>query len=72
MIVRVMKFAKFCSDYKVKPMMIERILSLEDYLVATPIDAMVKMTFKYKEEGCFGAVYQRATGQFKKVIRRRK
>lgn len=66
MIVRVMKFAKFCSDYKVKPMMIERILSLEDYLVATPIDAMVKMTFKYKEEGCFGAVYQRATGQFKK------
>ncbi len=66
MIVRVMKFAKFCSDYKVKPMMIERILSLEDYLVATPIDAMVKMTFKYKEEGYFGAVYQRATGQFKK------
>jgi hypothetical protein len=66
MIVRVMKFAKFCSEYKVKPMMIERILSLEDYLVATPIDAMVKMTFKYKEEGYFGAVYQRATGQFKK------
>ena len=61
-----MKFAKFCSEYKVKPMMIERILSLEDYLVATPIDAMVKMTFKYKEEGYFGAVYQRATGQFKK------
>ena len=66
MIVRIMKFAKFCSEYKVKPMMIERILSLEDYLVATPIDAMVKMTFKYKEEGYFGAVYQRATGQFKK------
>lgn len=66
MIVRVMKFAKFCSDYKVKPVMIERILSLEDYLVATPIDAMVKMTFKYKEEDYFGAVYQRATGQFKK------
>lgn len=66
MIIRVMKFAKFCSEYKVKPMMIERILSLEDYLVATPIDAMVKMTFKYKEEGYFGAVYQRATGQFKK------
>ena len=41
MIVRVMKFAKFCSEYKVKPMMIERILSLEDYLVATPIDALV-------------------------------
>lgn len=53
MIVRIMKFAKFCSEYKVKPMMIERILSLEDYLVATPIDAMVKMTFKYKEEGYF-------------------
>lgn len=66
MIVRVMKFAKFCSDYKVEPMMIERILSLEEYLVATPIDAMVKMTFKYKEEGYFGAVYQRTTGQFKK------
>ena len=68
MIVRVMKFAKFCSEYKVKPMMIERILSLEDYLVATPIDAMVKMTFKYKEEGYFGAVYQRATGQFKNAF----
>lgn len=66
MIVRVMKFAKFCQDYKVKPMMIERILSLEEYLVATPVDAMVKMTFKYKEEGYFGATYQRATGQFKK------
>lgn len=65
MLERLMRFAKFCYDYKVEPMMIERILSLEKYQVATPIDAMVKMSFKYKEEGYFGATYKRATGQFK-------
>lgn len=65
MLERLMRFAKFCYDYKVEPMMIERILSLEKYQVATPIDAMVRMSFKYKEEGYFGATYKRATGQFK-------
>ena len=70
MIVRVMKFAKFCSEYKVKPMMIERILSLEDYLVATPIDAMVKMTFKKKV--ILEPYIKGLQGSSKKVIRKRR
>lgn len=65
MLSRLMKFAKFCYDYKVKVMAIEKILCLDDYCVATPIDAIVRMSFKYKEEGYFGEVYKRASGEHK-------
>lgn len=66
MINRLKKFAKFCSDYKVKVLAIEKILSCEEYEVASPIDAIVEMSQWETVEGYFGAVYQRATGEHKK------
>lgn len=66
MINRLKKFAKFCSDYKVKVLAIEKILSCEEYEVASPIDAIVEMSQWETVEGYFGAVYQRATGDHKK------
>lgn len=66
MINRLKKFAKFCSDYKVKVLAIEKILSCEEYEVSSPIDAIVEMSQWETVEGYFGAVYQRATGEHKK------
>lgn len=66
MIVRLKRFAKFCSDYKVRVLAIEKILSCERYEVASPIDAIVEMSIWETVEGYFGATYQRATGDFKK------
>lgn len=64
--VRLFKFAKFCSDYKVVPVMIEKILSYEEYNVASPIDLVCQMTVEEKVEGYFGAVYQRSGNGYKK------
>lgn len=66
MMERLMRFAKFCYEYEVEPMAIEKILSLDEYMVATPIDAIVKMSFTYKEEGYFGEVYKMNGKGFKK------
>lgn len=66
MMERLMRFAKFCYEYEVEPMAIEKILSLDEYMVATPIDAIVKMSFIYKEEGYFGEVYKMNGKGFKK------
>lgn len=66
MMERLMRFAKFCYEYEVGPMAIEKILSLDEYMVATPIDAIVKMSFIYKEEGYFGEVYKMNGKGFKK------
>lgn len=66
MMERLMRFAKFCYEYEVEPMAIEKILSLDEYMVATPIDAIVKMSFIYKEEGYFGEVYKMNGKEFKK------
>lgn len=66
MMERLMRFAKFCYEYEVEPMAIEKILSLDEYMVATPIDSIVKMSFIYKEEGYFGEVYKMNGKGFKK------
>lgn len=66
MMERLMRFAKFCYEYEVEPMAIEKILSLDEYMVATPVDAIVKMSFIYKEEGYFGEVYKINGKGFKK------
>ena len=58
MIERIRRFAKFCSDYKVKPILIEKILSHEKYCVASPIDLVCQMTVVEKVEGYFGATYK--------------
>lgn len=66
MIERVVRFAKFCHDYKVKVLAIEKILSCEQYEVASPIDSIVEMTIQEKEEGYFGEVYKVNGANFKK------
>ena len=66
MIQRMVRFAKFCSDYKVEPILIEKILSCEKYCVASPIDLVCRMTEETWEEGYFGATYQRDTKDHKK------
>ena len=66
MIERLRRFAKFCSDYKVKPILIEKILSCEEYEVASPIDLVCQMSVTEKQEGYFGEVYQRNGNGFKK------
>lgn len=65
MIERLKRFAKFCSDYRVKVLAIEKILSCEKYEVASPIDAIVQMTITETVEGFFGAVYKRNGDGFK-------
>lgn len=76
MLERIRRFAKFCADYKIRPVLIEKILSCEKYEVASPIDFVCMMTETEWEEGYFGAVYQRDTKDHKKgdpkLERRRK
>ena len=66
MIDRIIRFAKFCSDYKVKPLLIEKILCLEEYEVASPVDLVCEMTMEEIVEGYFGETYLRASGGHKK------
>lgn len=66
MIDRIIRFAKFCSDYKVKPLLIEKILCLEEYEVASPVDLVCEMTMEEVVEGYFGETYLRASGGHKK------
>ena len=65
MIERIIRFARFCNDYKVEPIMIEKVLSLEEYEVASPIDLVCRMTVKEKEEGFFGETYKRSGNGYK-------
>lgn len=66
MIDRLRRFAKFCYDYKVVPIMIEKILSYDEYNVASPIDLVCQMTVEEKQEGYFGEVYKINGNGFKK------
>ena len=66
MINRIVRFARFCADYKVRPLLIEKILCLDEYEVASPIDAVVEMSTEETEEGYFGETYLRDTKDHKK------
>lgn len=66
MIQRLVRFAKFCADYKVRPLLIEKVLSLEEYCVASPVDLVCEMTEARTVEGYFGAVYQKDTKEHRK------
>lgn len=66
MIDRLVRFAKFCADYKVKPLAIEKVLSCEQYEVASPIDSIVEITEEETVEGYFGETYQVNTKSGKK------
>lgn len=66
MMERLRRFAKFCSDYKVVPIMIEKILSYDEYNVASPIDLVCQMTVTETVEGFFGETYKRDGAGFKK------
>ena len=59
MMERLKRFAKFCWDYKVKPLAIEKILCCSKYKVASPIDLICSITYSVTEEGYFGEVYQK-------------
>ena len=59
MMERLKRFAKFCWDYKVKPLAIEKILCCTRYQVASPIDLIAEITYTVTEEGYFGEVYQK-------------
>lgn len=66
MIERLVRFAKFCTDYELKPMAIEKILSCEQYDVASPIDLIAEIYEEKVVEGYFGEVYQKNTKDKKK------
>lgn len=66
MMDRLRRFAKFCSDYKVVPIMIEKVLSYDEYNVASPIDLVCLMTVTETEEGYFGETYKKDTKEHKK------
>lgn len=66
MIERLVRFAKFCTDYELKPMAIEKILSCEKYDVASPIDLIAEIYEEKTVEGYFGDVYQKDTKDKKK------
>lgn len=59
MMERLKRFAKFCYEYRVKPLAIEKILCLPEYEVTSPIDLICEMTEEVIEEGYFGEVYQK-------------
>lgn len=66
MIERLVRFAKFCTDYELRPMAIEKILSCEQYEVASPIDLIAEIYEEKTVEGYFGEVYQKNTKDKKK------
>lgn len=66
MMERLKRFAKFCWDYKVKPLAIEKILCCTRYQVASPIDLICSITYQVTEEGYFGEVYQRSGNGYQK------
>lgn len=66
MIERLVRFAKFCTDYELRPMAIEKILSCEQYDVASPIDLIAEIYEEKTVEGYFGDVYQKYTKDKKK------
>jgi len=66
MIERLVRFAKFCTDYELRPMAIEKILSCEQYDVASPIDLIAEIYEEKTVEGYFGEVYQKNTKDKKK------
>lgn len=66
MMERMKRFAKFCWDYKVKPLAIEKILCCTKYKVASPIDLICSITYQVTEEGYFGEVYQKNGQGYKK------
>lgn len=66
MMERLKRFAKFCWDYKVKPLAIEKILCCTRYQVASPIDLIAEITYTVTEEGYFGEVYQKNGPGYKK------
>lgn len=63
MIDRLVRFAKFCTDHKLKPLAIEKILSCEQYDVASPIDLIAEISKEETIEGYFGEVYKKKTGK---------
>lgn len=65
-IERLVRFAKFCTDYELRPMAIEKILSCEQYEVASPIDLIAEIYEEKTVEGYFGEVYQKNTKDKKK------
>lgn len=66
MIERLKRFAKFCTEYKLRPLFIEKILSCEKYEVASPIDLLAEITIEETVEGYFGEVYKMKSGNNKK------